>query len=43
MLAIGNQAPIFSLPASNGTTISLASVSGKNAVIVFYPENHTPG
>jgi len=43
MLEVGTKAPAFSLLASNGQTISLGSLAGRNAVIVFYPENHTPG
>jgi thioredoxin-dependent peroxiredoxin len=43
MIAVGTKAPAFSLMASNGQTISLDSLAGKNAVIVFYPLNHTPG
>ena len=41
-LAIGSQAPEFSLPDDNGATVSLASLRGKNVVLVFYPSDDTP-
>ena len=43
MLKIGNKAPAFSLPSSEGGTVSLASLAGKYAVIYFYPKDNTPG
>ncbi len=42
-LAIGDAAPDFSLPASGGRTISLASLKGKPFVLYFYPRADTPG
>ena len=39
----GSQAPNFKLPASNGQTISLQDLKGKNVVIYFYPKDDTPG
>lgn len=39
----GAQAPNFKLPASNGQTIDLASLKGKNVVVYFYPKDDTPG
>jgi peroxiredoxin Q/BCP len=42
-LSIGDKAPDFSLPASTGKTISLASLKGKNVVLYFYPKDDTPG
>ena len=36
-------APGFSLPASNGETISLKDYIGKKVVIYFYPKDDTPG
>ena len=36
-------APDFSLPASNGETISLKDYIGKKVVIYFYPKDDTPG
>ncbi len=37
------KAPNFELPASNGKTISLGDLKGKNVVIYFYPKDDTPG
>ena len=36
-------APTFTLPADDGSTISLASLKGKHAIVYFYPRNDTPG
>ncbi|MCG2577093.1 peroxiredoxin [Dechloromonas sp. XY25] len=35
--------PDFSLPATSGTTFSLAGQAGKIVVIYFYPKDSTPG
>jgi cytochrome oxidase Cu insertion factor (SCO1/SenC/PrrC family) len=35
-VAVGAQAPDFALPAAEGQTVSLASLRGKNVVLVFY-------
>jgi len=35
-LKLGEQAPQFSLPASDGRTVSLKDYGGKNLVLVFY-------
>lgn len=43
MLAIGTQAPNFSLSDHNGNTVSLEQFSGKTVVIWFYPKADTPG
>jgi peroxiredoxin Q/BCP len=40
---VGAPAPAFSLPASNGNTISLASLKGRPVVLYFYPKDDTPG
>lgn len=42
-LAIGSAAPAFSLPADDGSTVSLASLRGKSVVLYFYPKDDTPG
>lgn len=42
-LPAGTPAPDFTLPDQDGTYISLASLRGKNVVLVFYPGDDTPG
>ena len=42
-LVIGEKAPQFKLPASNGETVSLSDFIGKNVVLYFYPKDMTPG
>lgn len=39
----GDKAPDFSLPASNGKTVSLKDFAGKKVVLYFYPKDNTPG
>jgi peroxiredoxin Q/BCP len=39
----GDSAPRFSLPADDGTTVTLESVAGKNVVLFFYPKDNTSG
>lgn len=36
-------APAFSLPADDGTTVTLDSLKGKPAVLFFYPKDNTSG
>jgi len=43
MLETGQKAPAFSLPADDGSTISLASLAGKVVVLYFYPRDDTSG
>tara|TARA_Y100000590_G_C15584184_1_gene963503 strand:- start:119 stop:589 length:471 start_codon:yes stop_codon:yes gene_type:complete len=43
VLKEGAIAPDFSLPASNGTTVSLKDFAGKKVVLFFYPKDNTPG
>ena len=43
VLKEGDNAPEFSLPASNGKTVSLKDFAGKKVVIFFYPKDNTPG
>jgi thioredoxin-dependent peroxiredoxin len=40
-LAVGTQAPDFTLPNQDGNPVSLASLRGKNVVLVFYPRDQT--
>ncbi|AKP46162.1 MULTISPECIES: thioredoxin-dependent thiol peroxidase [Bacillus] len=42
-LAIGEAAPDFELPASNGEKVKLSNFKGKNVVLYFYPKDMTPG
>jgi peroxiredoxin Q/BCP len=43
VLAIGDKAPDFSLPADGGKTLSLADLAGKLVVLYLYPKDDTPG
>ena len=43
MLAIGTQAPSFSLPDQNGQMHTLEEYRGKKVVLYFYPKDNTPG
>jgi peroxiredoxin Q/BCP len=41
---VGDTAPAFSAPGSNGKTVKLADFKGKKAVVLyFYPRDNTPG
>lgn len=40
---VGTTAPDFTLPASNGDSVSLADYRGKYVVLYFYPKDMTPG
>ena len=42
-LLSGDTAPGFSLPAADGSTVSLADFAGKSVVVYFYPAASTPG
>lgn len=39
----GSPAPDFSLPSSNGKTVSLSDFKGQKLLIYFYPKDDTPG
>ena len=43
MIAEGDQAPDFALPADDGSVVTLASLQGKNVVLFFYPKDNTSG
>jgi len=44
MPKVGDKAPDFSVPASDGTTLHLKDVIGKgNIILYFYPKDDTPG
>lgn len=43
MLDVGDPAPAFTLPSSDGAPISLESLRGHPVVLYFYPKDDTPG
>ena len=43
MLTAGAKAPGFSLPADDGTTVTLAGLKGRAVVLYFYPKDDTTG
>ena len=43
MIAEGDEAPAFSMPATGGRTVSLADYAGRKLVLYFYPKADTPG
>ncbi len=42
-VAEGDMAPDFTMPASNGRTISLGEMKGRPFILYFYPKADTPG
>lgn len=40
---VGSQAPDFTLPTGDGSSIHLASLRGKTVLLYFYPKDDTPG
>ena len=42
-LAVGDPAPQFSLPDSDGNSVDLASYRGRKVILYFYPAASTPG
>jgi peroxiredoxin Q/BCP len=42
-LEAGDRAPDFTLPADDGSTVSLGKLRGKRVVLYFYPKDDTPG
>jgi len=42
-LEVGQPAPDFTLPATQGQTVSLSDFRGKYVVLYFYPRDNTPG
>ncbi|MBW4443918.1 MAG: thioredoxin-dependent thiol peroxidase [Plectolyngbya sp. WJT66-NPBG17] len=42
-LNIGDRAPDFSLPDTQGNLVNLADLKGKRVVLYFYPRDNTPG
>lgn len=43
MLAIGTQAPDFTLADQNGTLHSLSEYKGQKVILYFYPKDMTSG
>ncbi|HET9149653.1 MAG TPA: thioredoxin-dependent thiol peroxidase [Alphaproteobacteria bacterium] len=42
-LQVGDLAPDFSMPTSDGNTVSLRDLRGRKVVLYFYPKDDTPG
>ncbi len=42
-LTVGSRAPDFTLPAGDGSSVSLKALRGKKVVLYFYPKDDTPG
>ncbi|MBD2457938.1 peroxiredoxin [Nostoc sp. FACHB-87] len=42
-LAVGTNAPAFTVKDTNGNTVSLSDFAGKTVVLYFYPKDDTPG
>jgi len=40
---VGSEAPSFTLPSQDGTSVSLNDYRGKWVVLYFYPKDQTPG
>lgn len=43
MPAVGTTAPDFTLPASDGSMVTLSALRGHHVVLYFYPKDDTPG
>jgi peroxiredoxin Q/BCP len=43
VLNVGDRAPAFALPATDGQEISLGRLAGRKAVLYFYPKDDTEG
>ncbi|MCU0411593.1 MAG: thioredoxin-dependent thiol peroxidase [Bacteroidetes bacterium] len=43
MLKVGDKAPDFALPSTDGTIMRLKDLKGKKTVLYFYPKDNTSG
>lgn len=43
MIKEGDRAPDFTLPADDGSTVSLKKLRGRKVVVYFYPKDNTSG
>lgn len=43
MLSPGDAAPDFTLPADDGSSVSLGDFAGRRLLVYFYPKDDTPG
>jgi peroxiredoxin Q/BCP len=41
--SVGSEAPNFTLPSQDGSSVSLKGYRGKWVVLYFYPKDQTPG
>jgi len=41
--SVGSEAPNFTLPSQDGSSVSLKDYRGKWVVLYFYPKDQTPG
>jgi peroxiredoxin Q/BCP len=42
-LKVGDVAPAFELPATDGSVVQLSDLVGKHVILYFYPKDDTPG
>ena len=42
-LNVGDPAPDFTLPSSDGGEVTLSSLRGSKVILYFYPKDNTPG
>jgi peroxiredoxin Q/BCP len=42
-IEVGEKAPDFTLPAADGTKVTLSALKGSPVVLYFYPKDDTPG
>ncbi len=43
ILQVGQPAPEFTLPGSDGKTHRLSDYRGRKVILYFYPKDNTPG